>query len=59
MDIDKSQFFQVFYEETGEHLTTMEELLLNLNIESPDQEELNAIFRAVHSIKGGAGTFGA
>lgn len=58
MDIDKSQFFQVFYEETGEHLTAMEELLLNLNIESPDQEELNAIFRAVHSIKGGAGTFG-
>lgn len=58
MDIDKSQFFQVFYEETGEHLTTMEELLLNLNIASPDQEELNAIFRAVHSIKGGAGTFG-
>jgi len=58
MEIDKSQFFQVFYEETEEHLVEMEELLINLDIESPDQEDLNAIFRAVHSIKGGAGTFG-
>ncbi len=58
MSFDKSQFFQVFYEETAEHLGTMEELLLGLDIGSPDQEDLNAIFRAVHSIKGGAGTFG-
>ncbi len=58
MDFDKSQFFQVFYEETAEHLVAMEELLINLEIASPDPEDLNAIFRAVHSIKGGAGTFG-
>ncbi len=58
MDFDKSQFFDVFYEETAEHLVAMEELLLNLDMSSPDSEELNAIFRAVHSIKGGAGTFG-
>jgi len=58
MEFDKSQFSQVFYEETAEHLVAMEELLLNLDVASPDSEELNAIFRAVHSIKGGAGTFG-
>ncbi len=58
MDFDKSQFFQVFYEETAEHLVAMEALLINLDIASPDSEDLNAIFRAVHSIKGGAGTFG-
>jgi len=58
MTFDKSQFFQVFYEETAEHLATMEELLLELDVGEPDQEDLNAIFRAVHSIKGGAGTFG-
>ncbi len=58
MSFDKSQFFQVFYEETAEHLATMEELLLALDVGEPDQEDLNAIFRAVHSIKGGAGTFG-
>lgn len=58
MKFDKSQFFDVFYEETAEHLVTMEALLINLDVASPDQEDLNAIFRAVHSIKGGAGTFG-
>lgn len=36
----------------------MEQHLLDLVPESPDAEQLNAIFRAAHSIKGGAGTFG-
>lgn len=58
MEFDKSQFFDVFYEETAEHLVVMEALLINMDVASPDQEDLNAIFRAVHSIKGGAGTFG-
>ncbi|PHV10982.1 chemotaxis protein CheW [Chitinimonas sp. BJB300] len=58
MNIDMSQFIQTFFEETGEHLSSMENLLLSLNIEAPDAEELNAIFRAAHSIKGGAATFG-
>ena len=58
MSIDMSQFYQVFFEETSEHLASMETLLLNLNVESPSLEELNAIFRAAHSIKGGSGTFG-
>ena len=56
--IDLSQFYQVFFEEAGENLDAMEQLLLNLNIETADDEELNAIFRCAHSIKGGAATFG-
>lgn len=58
MTIDMSQFYQVFFEESAEHLATMESLLLELDIENPDAEQLNAIFRAAHSIKGSAGTFG-
>jgi two-component system chemotaxis sensor kinase CheA len=58
MAIDMSQFFQVFFEEAGEHLANMESLLLALDVERPDAEQLNAIFRAAHSIKGSAGTFG-
>ncbi|MCA3150785.1 MAG: chemotaxis protein CheW [Rhodocyclaceae bacterium] len=58
MSIDISQFFQVFFEECAEHLASMENLLLELDPSDPDPEQLNAIFRAAHSIKGGAGTFG-
>lgn len=58
MTIDMSQFFQVFFDETEELLAEMEKLLLAIDVSSPDPEDLNAIFRAAHSIKGGAGTFG-
>jgi len=58
MTIDMSQFYQVFFDESAEHLATMESLLLELDVENPDAEQLNAIFRAAHSIKGSAGTFG-
>lgn len=58
MAIDMSQFYQVFFEESAEHLAAMEALLLDLDIDNPDMEQLNAIFRAAHSIKGSAGTFG-
>lgn len=58
MAIDISQFYQVFFEETKEHLQQIEQLLLKLNVEQPDFEQLNAIFRAAHSIKGGSSTFG-
>jgi two-component system chemotaxis sensor kinase CheA len=58
MTIDMSRFYQVFFDEAGEHLAAMEELLLELDVAAPDLETLNAIFRAAHSIKGGAGTFG-
>jgi two-component system chemotaxis sensor kinase CheA len=56
--IDLSQFFQVFFEEAGENLDSMEQMLLELNVEAADDEELNAIFRCAHSVKGGAATFG-
>lgn len=56
--IDLSQFYQVFFEEAGENLENMEQLLLELDIEAADDEEMNAIFRCAHSIKGGAATFG-
>jgi two-component system chemotaxis sensor kinase CheA len=58
MAIDMSQFYQVFFEETAEHLAAMENLLLALDVAAPDPDDLNAIFRAAHSIKGGSGTFG-
>ncbi|RTL48155.1 MAG: chemotaxis protein CheA [Rhodocyclaceae bacterium] len=58
MAIDMSQFYQVFFEEAAEHLENMESLLLALDVDAPDEEQLNAIFRAAHSIKGSAGTFG-
>jgi two-component system chemotaxis sensor kinase CheA len=58
MAIDMSQFYQVFFEESAEHLANMESLLLGLDLTAPDDDQLNAIFRAAHSIKGGSGTFG-
>ena len=58
MSIDLTQFFQVFFEEAAEHLSTMETLLLALDVANPSMDDLNAIFRSAHSIKGGAGTFG-
>jgi len=56
--IDLSQFFQVFFEEAGENLDNMEQMLLSIDLESADDETLNAIFRCAHSVKGGAATFG-
>lgn len=58
MTIDMSQFYEVFFDEAEELLAEAERLLLGINIADPDNEELNAIFRAAHSIKGGAATFG-
>jgi two-component system chemotaxis sensor kinase CheA len=58
MTIDMSQFYEVFFDEAEELLAEAERLLLGIEIDNPDSEELNAIFRAAHSIKGGAATFG-
>lgn len=57
-DFDLSQFYQIFFEEAGENLDLMEQMLLGLNLETADDEELNGIFRCAHSVKGGAATFG-
>lgn len=56
MSIDLSQFIPTFLEECFEGIELMEASLLNL--EQGDEETINSIFRAAHSIKGGAGTFG-
>ncbi|WP_227368288.1 chemotaxis protein CheA [Halomonas sp. M20] len=56
--MDITDFYDTFFEEAEELLGDMERLLLELDVDEPDAEELNAIFRAAHSIKGGAGTFG-
>ncbi|SDD23704.1 chemotaxis protein CheA [Paraburkholderia lycopersici] len=58
MTLDITQFYQTFFDEADELLAQMEQLLLNLNVGRPDPEDLAAIFRAAHSIKGGAATFG-
>jgi len=56
MTLDVSQFVGVFLEESFEGLDLMEAGLLQFNEDDP--EAVNSIFRAAHSIKGGAGTFG-
>ena len=56
--LDLSQFYETFFDEADELLAQMEQLLLELDVGAPDIEQLNAIFRAAHSIKGGAATFG-
>ena len=58
MTIDVNQFHGVFFDESDEHLQDMEQLLMTLDVDNPDPEELNSIFRAAHSIKGGSGIFG-
>ena len=58
MTIDISQFYQVFFDEAEELLAEMERLLLGVDVAAPDAEDLNAIFRTAHSVKGGASTFG-
>lgn len=60
MSMDMSQFHQTFFDESFEGLDAMETKLLELQPETAadDPEAVNAIFRAAHSIKGGAGTFG-
>jgi len=56
--MDITEFYDTFFEEADELLADIESHLLQIDIDNPDVEELNGIFRAAHSIKGGAGTFG-
>jgi len=56
--VDLSQFHQTFFEESREGLDAMEAALLALDSGSTDHELVHTIFRAAHSIKGGAATFG-
>lgn len=58
MSIDVSQFHSIFFEESFEGLDIMESGLLSMSQGEIDDDTVNGIFRAAHSIKGGAGTFG-
>lgn len=64
--MDITQFHSAFFEESREGLQAMEAGLLRLETDmetglepgNVDAETINVIFRAAHSIKGGAATFG-
>ncbi|MEH3101060.1 chemotaxis protein CheA [Sphingomonas adhaesiva] len=56
MDLDAIQ--QIFFQECEEGLAGMEGAFAAIRAEAYDAETINGIFRAVHSIKGGAGAFG-
>ncbi len=58
MSIDMEQFKVTFVEESLEGLDIMESVLLDMNPGATDAEAIDNIFRAAHSIKGGAATFG-
>lgn len=58
MSTDLSQFQESFFEESAEHLSTIEDGLLQLEQHPEDLDLLNRIFRAAHSIKGNSGMFG-
>lgn len=49
---------QTFFQECEEQLSELESGLLRIEEGDADPETVNAVFRAVHSIKGGAGAFG-
>ncbi|WP_447968351.1 chemotaxis protein CheA [Nitrospira sp. M1] len=57
MAVDLSHFQESFFEESAEHVETMETGLLELEQRPTDLDLLNRIFRAAHSIKGNAGMF--
>ena len=54
----QAQLLDVFFEECDEGLGTVESGFLELDVDDPDPEQINLIFRALHSIKGSSGSFG-
>ena len=58
MDDNKQQIIHYFIEEAQEHLETVEQGLLDLTEVIADAERVNEMFRAAHSIKGGAAMLG-
>lgn len=56
--VDLTQFHKTFFDESLEGLDAMEAALLALDSGSTDGDLVHTIFRAAHSIKGGAATFG-
>src|SRR5258708_23469117 len=56
-DLEMAEIAKVFFQESREGLDVMESGLLSLGA-TADRENINTIFRAAHSIKGGSATFG-
>lgn len=56
--MDMNEIKEIFFQECEEQLAELESGLLAINDGDSDLETVNAVFRAVHSIKGGAGAFG-
>ncbi len=55
---DPGTFRAIFFEEAQEHLANVEAILLRMDLQAPQPDDLNGIFRAVHSIKGSAAMLG-
>ena len=51
---DQKRILGYFIEEAKDHLNTIEQGLLNLQTTIEDAEMVNEVFRAAHSVKGGA-----
>jgi two-component system chemotaxis sensor kinase CheA len=57
MSFDLSKYRDMFVEEAAELFTDIEEILLEAEeVGTIENEEINALFRAMHTIKGGAGS---
>lgn len=56
--MDVSQYLEIFIDETKEHLQSLNEHILILEKEPDNEDTINEIFRAAHSLKGMAGTMG-
>lgn len=56
--MDVSQYLEIFIDETGEHLQTLSDCIMELEKEPENMDTINEIFRAAHSLKGMAGTMG-
>jgi chemotaxis protein histidine kinase CheA len=54
----QQQIIGFFIEEANDHLNTLEDGLLNLQTSIEDPESINEMFRAAHSVKGGAAMLG-
>ncbi len=56
--MDVSQYLEIFLDETKEHLQNLNTQILNLESDPENENTINEIFRAAHSLKGMAGTMG-
>lgn len=56
--MDLSQYLEIFIDESNEHLQTLNDQVLILEAEPENEDTINEIFRAAHSLKGMAGTMG-